>query len=110
MSAAMISVRLMRESRFRIRSVTPHAYAYDPVVATRRSGEQPRKWRKARGFRSPLFADDLAQYAFAASAVELPIKYLLPETEVEFARRSCDHDLPPHDLAFHTGSSVVLSG
>jgi hypothetical protein len=58
---------------------------------------------------SPLFADDLDQYALAATAIELAIKNLLPGTEVEFARRNCDHDLPPHDLAFHMGVSVVLA-
>jgi hypothetical protein len=42
-SAAIISVGLMRESRFRIRSVTAHAYACDMVVATRLSGERTRK-------------------------------------------------------------------
>ena len=83
MSAAIVNVGLMRESRFRIRSVTAHAYACDTVVATRRSGERPRKWRKARGFRSPLIADDLDQHALAATAVELAIKNLLPGTEVE---------------------------
>jgi hypothetical protein len=31
-------------------------------------------------------------------------------TEVEFARRNCDHDLSSHDLAFHMGISVVLAG
>ena len=91
MSAAMVNVGLMRESRFRIRSVTAHAYACDTVVATRRSGDRPRKWRKVRGFRSPLIADDLDQHALAATAVELAIKNLLPGTEVEFARRNCDH-------------------
>ena len=34
MSAAMINVGLMRESRFPIRNVTAHAYAYVSVVAT----------------------------------------------------------------------------
>jgi hypothetical protein len=109
MSAAMVNVGLMRESRFRIRSLTAHAYACDTVVATRRSGERPRRWRKARGFRSPLIADDLDQHALAATAVELAIKNLLPGTEVEFARRNCDHDLSSHDLAFHMGISVVLA-
>jgi hypothetical protein len=61
-------------------------------------------------FRSPLFADDLDQYALAAAAVELAIKDLLPRTEVKFARGNCDHDLSPHDLAFHMRISVVRAG
>src|SRR5271166_4565337 len=59
--------------------------------------------------RSPLFANDLDQYALAATSVELAIEDLLPGTEVEFARRNRHHDLPAHDLAFHMGISVVLA-
>jgi hypothetical protein len=57
-----------------------------------------------RGFRSPLFANDLDQYALAATAVELAVKYLLPATEVEFARCNRDHgernrSLPPSEFS-----------
>jgi hypothetical protein len=106
MSAAMVNVGFMRVSRFRFRKVTAHAYACNAAAATRRSEERQRNgaWRAI----SPLLADDLHQYALAATAVELTIKNLLPRTKVEFACRNCDHDLPPHNLAFHVGVSVVL--
>jgi hypothetical protein len=57
MSAAMISVGLMRESRFPIRNATAHAYACVTGVAT----GAPRNGSangKAREFLR-LFADDL---------------------------------------------------
>jgi hypothetical protein len=63
---------------------------------------------KAR--RSALFANDLDQHALAAPSVELAIKNLLPRTEVEFTRRDRDHNLPPHNLAFHMGIGIVLAG
>jgi hypothetical protein len=43
-------------------------------------------------------------------SVELAIKNLLPRTEVEFTRRDRDHNLPPHNLAFHMGIGIVLAG
>jgi hypothetical protein len=57
-----------------------------------------------------LFADDLDQHALAAPSVELAIKNLLPRTKVEFTRRDCDYNLPPHDLALHMGIGIVLAG
>jgi hypothetical protein len=45
----------------------------------------------------------------AATAFKLAIKNLLPGTKVEFACGNCGYDLPPHDLAFHVGVSVVLA-
>src|SRR5215471_21576428 len=61
-------------------------------------------------WRSALFANDLDQHALAAPSVELAIKNLLPRTEVEFTRRDRDHNLPPHNLAFHMGVGIVLPG
>jgi hypothetical protein len=61
-------------------------------------------------WRSALFANDLDQHALAAPSVELAIKNLLPRTEVEFTRRDRDHNLPPHNLAFHMGIGIVLAG
>ena len=60
-------------------------------------------------FLSPLFADDLDQHAFAATAVELAIKNLLPRAEVEPAVRDRDHDFTPHDLALHMRIGIVLA-
>ena len=60
-------------------------------------------------WRSALFANDLDQNALAAPSVELAIKDLLPRAEVEFTRRNRDHNLPPHDLAFHMGIGIVLA-
>jgi hypothetical protein len=58
----------------------------------------------------PHYSPIILISALPAAAVELPVENLLPGTEVEFARRSRDHDLPPHDLAFHMRIGVVLSG
>src|ERR1700730_16367597 len=61
-------------------------------------------------WRSALFANDLDQDALTAPSVELAIKNLLPRTEVEFTCRDRDHNLPPHNLAFHVGIGIVLAG
>jgi hypothetical protein len=50
MSAAMVNVGLMGESRFRIRYVTAPAYACDTVVATRRSGQRQRNGARRAGY------------------------------------------------------------
>ncbi|CUQ66967.1 protein of unknown function [Candidatus Nitrospira inopinata] len=57
-----------------------------------------------------LFADDFHQHSFSSTAVELPVKNLLPWTEVQLAARDGHHHLPPHDLTFHVSVAVVLAG
>jgi transposase InsO family protein len=95
------------------------AYARDSFVAgaslcgVAEDYPQRIEWSDAAShaaWRSALFANDLEQHALAAPPVELAIKNLLPRTEVEFTRRDRDHNLPPHNLAFHMGIGIVLAG
>jgi hypothetical protein len=92
------------------------AYAHDSFVAgASLCGGLPAKNRVVDAashavWRSALFANDLDQHALAAPSVELAIKNLFPRTEVEFTRRDRDHNLPPHNLAFHMGIGIVLAG
>ena len=52
----------------------------------------------SEGFESSL-ADDLDQYPFTSSPVELTVEDLLPRAEVEIAPRHRDHRLTPHHQA-----------
>ena len=47
-----------------------------------------------------LFADDLYEHAFFASAVELTVKDLLPRSKVEVSAADGNNHFTSHDLAF----------
>ena len=85
MSAAMVNVGLMWESRFRIRSVTRYAYACGAVVATRGPGEPAQTAQSARvPFSTNRRRSD--HHTLAATAVEISRQSPISKPRVESAR------------------------
>jgi hypothetical protein len=56
-----------------------------------------------------LISDDLHEHSLAPISIELPLKYLLPRSKVEFAIRHGYDNLPAHNLVFEMPICVVLS-
>jgi hypothetical protein len=57
-----------------------------------------------------LLADDLDEYAFFASAVELAVEDLFPRSKVEIPLSDGDNHLPAHDLSLEVCIAVILTG
>jgi len=56
------------------------------------------------------FANDLNENPLLPPAIELPVKDLLPGSEVEFAAGDGDDDFAPHDLALDVRIGIILAG
>jgi len=57
-----------------------------------------------------LLSDDFNQDALSPAAVKLPVKDLLPGSEVQFPFADGYHDLPAHDLALQMGIAIAFPG
>ncbi len=67
----------------------------------------------ATGLTSPfatLLTDDLHKHSLLAPAVKFAIENLFPRPEVQAAPSDGHDNLTPHDLPFHVGVRVVLTG
>src|SRR6476620_10101884 len=63
-----------------------------------------------RRCRRHSLADDLYQHPFAAAAVELAVKDLLPGSEVELTTGDRHDHFATHYLTFHMRVGVILGG
>src|SRR5213594_3844097 len=88
-------------------------FAIDPAVRFRNRNLGPVANQRGGGAMGELLPgwsvpDDLDEDALVTPAVELPVKDLLPRTEVELPSRNSNNDLAPHDLALVVCVTVVL--